>query len=271
MKTAKRNFNDDPHVFDQRGDVMGGYSVFARYYDELTANIDYRKRAEYFHRIIQQFKTTKENILLDLACGTGSISEEMARLGYDVIGIDNSEEMLGIAIEKKFDSGLPIQYLCQDMRKLDMFGTIDVTICALDSINHLDNIDDVKKVFSRVSLFAEPNGLFIFDVNTLYKHRKILANNTFTYETDNVYCVWENSLNEKTDEVKMNLEFFELTANGLYERSSDSFSEKAYSTELIDKLLTETGFEILVRYDDDTFSPPNTATQRLVYAARKIK
>ena len=87
---------------------MSSYSVFARYYDDLTANIDYRKRAEYFDSIIKKFKSTKENILLDLACGTGSISEKMAELGYDVIGVDNSEEMLGIAIEKKFDSGLPI-------------------------------------------------------------------------------------------------------------------------------------------------------------------
>lgn len=250
---------------------MSGYSVFARYYDELTANINYRKRAEYFHTIIQKFKTTKENILLDLACGTGSISEEMAKLGYDVIGVDYSEEMLGIAIEKKFNSGLPIQYLCQDMRDIDMFGTIDVTICALDSINHLASIDDVRKVFQRVSLFAEPDGLFIFDVNTLYKHRKILANNTFTYETDNVFCVWENSLNHSNDEVKMNLEFFEKLENGLYSRSSDCFSEKAYSENLIENLLTETGFQLIAKYGDDSFSIPAENTQRIVYTTRKIK
>lgn len=250
---------------------MSGYSVFARYYDELTANIDYKKRAEYFHAIIRKFKTTKENILLDLACGTGSISEEMAKLGYDVIGVDYSEEMLGIAIEKKFDSGLPIQYLCQDMRCIDMFGTVDVTICALDSINHLGSLDDVRRVFRRVSLFAEPDGLFIFDVNTLYKHRKILADNTFTYETENVYCVWENSLNCSTDEVKMNLEFFERLENGLYSRSSDSFSEKAYSEDELENLLAETGFELLAKYGDDSFDPPAEETQRIVYTARKIK
>lgn len=249
---------------------MSGYSVFARYYDELTANIDYRKRAEYFHAIIRKFKTTKENILLDLACGTGSISEEMAKLGYDVIGVDYSEEMLGMAIEKKFDSGLPIQYLCQDMRNIDMFGTVDITICALDSINHLGSLDDVRKVFERVSLFAEPDGLFIFDVNTLYKHRKILADNTFTYETENVYCVWENSLNRSTDEVKMNLEFFERLDDGLYSRSSDSFSEKAYSEEELEKLLSETGFELLAKYGDDSFNSPAEDTQRIVYTARKI-
>ena len=249
---------------------MKGYSVFARYYDDLTANIDYKKRAEYFHAIIKKFKTTKENILLDLACGTGSISEQMARLGYDVIGVDYSEEMLGIAIEKKFDSGLSIQYLSQDMRTIDMFGTVDVTICALDSINHLSSADDVKKVFQRVSLFAEPQGLFIFDVNTLYKHREILADNTFTYETDNVYCIWENTLNRNTDEVKINLEFFELEANGLYSRSSESFSEKAYSTELLDEMLCDCGFEILAKYGDDSFAPPENTTKRIVYVARKI-
>lgn len=249
---------------------MSGYSVFARYYDDLTANIDYVKRGEYFHEIIKKFKATKENILLDLACGTGSISEVMAGLGYDVVGVDLSDEMLGMAIEKKFDSGLNIQYLCQDMRQLDMYGTIDVTICALDSINHLASLDDVRKVFENVAFFSEQEGLFIFDVNTRYKHRHILANNTFTYETEDVYCVWENTLVPETDEVKMNLEFFEREENGLYSRSSDSFSEKAYSEEDIERLLKNAGFEVLAKYGDDTFAPPTETTQRIVYAARCI-
>ena len=250
---------------------MSGYNAFARYYDQLTANIDYKKRGEYFHSIIQKFKTTKENILLDLACGTGSISEVMAGLGYDVIGVDNSDEMLGMAIEKKFDSGLNIQYLCQDMRKLDMFGTIDITICALDSINHLASLNDVRKVFENVAFFSELGGLFIFDVNTVYKHRKILADNTFTYETDDVYCVWENTLNRETDEVKMNLEFFELEENGLWSRSSDSFSEKAYSENDIEELLSQCGFELLGKYGDDTFDSPAEDCQRIVYTARCIR
>lgn len=246
------------------------YSAFARYYDSLTANIDYRKRAEYFHAIINKFHQTNGNILLDLACGTGSISEEMAKLGYDVIGVDCSDEMLGIALDKKFDNNSNIQYLCQDMRRLDMFGSMDITICALDSINHLANIEDVRKVFENVAFFSEPDALFIFDVNTLYKHRNILADNTFTYETDEVYCIWENTLVPETDEVKMNLEFFELEENGLYSRSSDSFSEKAYSESDIEKLLAETGFEILGKYGDDTFSSPAPDCQRIVYAVRCI-
>ena len=250
---------------------MAGYSVFARYYDQLTANIDYRKRAGYFNDIIRKFRDTDGGILLDLACGTGSISEEMARFGYDVIGVDNSDEMLGIALDKKFDSGLDIQYLCQDMRRLDMYGTIDVAICALDSINHLPSLEDVRKVFENVAFFSELGGLFIFDVNTAYKHRHILANNTFTYETDSVYCIWENTLVPETDEVKIDLEFFELEENGLYSRSSDSFSEKAYSEEDIERLLEECGFELLAKYGDDSFSPPEETSQRIVYAARCIR
>lgn len=255
----------------ERSDKMSGYSAFARYYDELTANIDYRRRGEYFHGIIKQFRATEGNILLDLACGTGSISEVMAGLGYDVIGVDNSEEMLDMAIEKKLDRGLDIQYLCQDMRRLDMFGTVDVTVCALDSINHLPGLDDVRKVFEGVAFFSEQGGLFIFDVNTVYKHRKILADNTFTYETDNVYCVWENTLDPDTDAVRMELEFFEKEENGLYSRSSDSFTEKAYSEEDIERLLQDSGFELLAKYGDDSFDPPAEQSQRIVYVARCVR
>ncbi len=250
---------------------MSGYSAFARYYDELTANIDYVKRGEYFHSLIKKFGKTDGKILLDLACGTGSISEVMAELGYDVIGVDNSDEMLGIAIEKKFDKGLNIQYLCQDMRKIDMFGTVDVTVCALDSINHLSSLNDVRKVFEGVAFFSEIGGLFIFDVNTLYKHRRILADNTFTYETNNVYCIWENTLDAGTDEVRMHLEFFEREENGMYSRSSDDFSEKAYSEEELEKLLEECGFELLAKYGDDTYEAPADTTQRIVYTARCIR
>ena len=262
--------SDTPY-HESGGVILGSYSAFARYYDELTANIDYVKRGKYFHSLIEKFAGTEGKILLDLACGTGSISEVMAELGYDVIGVDYSDEMLGIAIEKKFDKGLSIQYLCQDMRKIDMFGTVDVTICALDSINHLSSLNDVRKVFEGVAFFSEIGGLFIFDVNTPYKHREILADNTFTYETDNVYCIWENTLDATTDEVKMHLEFFEREENGMYSRSSDDFSEKAYSEDELEKLLEECGFEILARYGDDTYEAPVETTQRIVYTARCIR
>ena len=246
------------------------YNIFARYYDDLTKNINYQDLAEYFHTIIKKYEGKENGILLDLACGTGNVSEEMSRLGYDVIGVDNSEEMLNRAFEKKYDSGLNVQYICQDMRKLDMFGTIDVTICVLDSINHLDSLEDITQIFSRVSLFSEPNGLFIFDVNTKYKHEKVLANNIFIYETDDIYCVWENSYQKETNEVKINLEFFERNGS-IYKRYSENFSEKAYDIADLDKALLDNKFEILAHYDGFSLNSPNNKSERIVFVARQVK
>ena len=245
---------------------MSGYSAFARYYDELTANIDYKKRGEYFHSIIQRFKTTKENILLDLACGTGSISEVMAGLGYDVIGVDNSDEMLGIALDKKFDSGLDIQYLCQDMTELDMYGTIGAAVCALDSLNHLESADDLRAVFERVALFCDKDAVFLFDVNTVYKHEKVLADNTFVYETDDVFCVWENEYlgNGVTD---IQLDFFERDGD-IYRRSSDGFTETAYPRELTEQMLTDAGFEICGVFEYPTGNEPTENSEKLTFAAK---
>lgn len=248
---------------------MGGYGSFSFFYDLLTGNISYKKRAEYFDMLIKKHGGRK-NILLDLACGTGSLSEEMSRLGYDVIGVDSSEEMLNEAIEKKIESGLNIQYLCQDMTRLDMFGTIDVTLCALDSLNHLPDLAAVEKTVGRVSLFCEPKGLFIFDINTPHKHRNILGNNTFVYDMEEVYCVWQNTYSEKDNRVDMCLDFFERREDGLYSKYEDEFSEIAFDESVIDSILIKNGFEIAAKYDYDTVSPPKPDSEKLVYAAKKI-
>lgn len=248
---------------------MSGYNCFAYYYDRLTQNISYKDRAEYYDSLVKKHGG-KKNILLDLACGTGSLSEEFARLGYDVIGTDSSMEMLNEALDKKFDSGLPIQYLCQDMTELDMFGTIDVTVCALDSVNHLGSLEDIRKTFSRVSLFCEPEGLFLFDINTPYKHRNVLANNTFVYDMEDVYCVWQNYYSEEDNRVDMCLDFFELGEDGKYSRYSDEFSEIAFECSVIENVLQENGFEVVGKYDYDSFDEPCDTSEKIVYAAKKI-
>lgn len=248
---------------------MSTYQHFAQFYDRLTANISYKKRAEYFDTLISRFGG-KKGILLDLGCGTGSLSEEMAKLGYDVIGVDTSAEMLNIALDKKYESGLPIQYLQQDMTKLDMFGTIDVTLCALDSLNHLSDFSAVEKTFARVSLFSEPDGLFIFDVNTPYKHRNILGDNTFVYDLDDIYCVWQNRLDEKQDKVFINLDFFERQGE-VYSRWEESFCERAYSVEALDKALKNVGFEVLAHFDYDTLEESRDNSEKIVFAARKVR
>lgn len=246
--------------------MNNSYGVFAEFYDALTSNIDYKKRAEYFDSVVARFGGKQKGLLLDLACGTGSLSEQLDELGYDVIAVDYSQQMLGIAMDKKFDSGRNIQYLCQDMRELDMFGTIDVTICALDSLNHLDSLDDIKRVFEKVYLFCEPGGLFIFDINTEYKHKEILGEHTFIYDTDDVYCVWQNTCNGS--KVTIELDFF-VPENGAYQRYEESFCENAYPLSEIENALRETGFEILMCCDGDSDEPVCETTQRAVFAVRK--
>ncbi|MDE5769847.1 MAG: class I SAM-dependent methyltransferase [Oscillospiraceae bacterium] len=253
------------------------YMNFAAFYDHLTQNVNYPKRAERLDFLIRKYLRTETDgkLLLDLACGSGSLSEALALLGYDVIGVDNSPEMLNQAMQKKFRSGLPIQYLCQDMRELDMFGTIDVTVCMLDSLNHLNSLADIQKVFARVSLFAQPGGLFIFDMNTLYKHHEILNHQIFLYDTEEVFCVWENHL--KNDTVEMQLTFFENSEqDSCYYRTDEFITETAYPTDKIIQTLKNAGLELLEVFDADQnldtpeiLSPVSEQTQRILWIARK--
>ena len=160
--------------------------------------------------------------------------------------------MLCEAMEKSSEEGLNILYLRQKMQNIDLYGTINTCICTLDSINHLTDEKDVAKTFDRVGLFMDDDGLFIFDVNTVYKHRRVLCDNAFVYETDKVFCVWQNSLSEN-DVVEINLDFFE-EENGVYYRTSESFCERAYSDECIRKMLS----------DADLRRKPCTVTSALI-------
>lgn len=249
--------------------MMNSYSRFAQYYDLLTVNIDYKARAKYFDKIVDKFGG-KKGVLLDLGCGTGSLTECFSKLGYDCLGIDISQEMLTVALDKKIDNDLPIQYLHQDMRKLKLFGGLDVTVCALDALNHLSSLDDILKTFKGVSEFTNPDGLFIFDMNTIYKHKNILSDNTFVYDMDEVYCVWQNTYKTKKNEVLIELDFFEKRGD-VYCRYEESFSEYAYKTEEIDRLLIESGFKIEAHYDYDTFNEPDKKSEKIIFVARKVK
>ena len=249
-----------------------GYSAFAQFYDALTANVEYAARAAHMQQLIEKWlpEQMPEHILLDLACGTGSLSEAFARLGWDVIGIDSSEDMLNEALDKKYDSGLPVQYLKQDMRAIDLFGTLTVTVCALDSLNHLQTEDDLRRTFSRVNLFSDAGALFLFDVNTEYKHREILADQCFVYELPEAVCVWQNHLTPHAPDwpVTIELDFFEHTQGRSYLRESEEFTERIYPPELLEALLRETGFTLLEVLDGDTYAAPVPETQRLLYIAR---
>ena len=246
-----------------------GYETFARYYDGLTENVDYPKRAAYFDGLIQKHKRSAGVVLLDLACGTGSMSEEMCRLGYDVIGVDFSYGMLSRAMEKKMESGLPIQYVCQDMRELELYGTVDITLCTLDSLNHLNCFADVETVFHKVSENLEPGGLFLFDMNTPYKHRSVLGSQIYIYDTDDVYCVWENQYEPKDHTVTICLDFFELDEDGRYIRSGEEIIEHAYEPEQVASALKQAGLTVIGCYHADSEEPLHADSQRMIFVARK--
>lgn len=243
------------------------YDIFSEFYDSLTDNVEYKKRADYFCRLLS-LCNVKDGILLDLGCGTGSMSIEMAERGFDVIGVDSSIGMLNAARQKCFEYGNRILLLNQEMQNIDLFGTVDAAICVLDGINHLPSAKDVKKTFEKVSLFMNPGGAFVFDVNTLYKHEFVLADNAYIYETENVFCAWQNNYNPEDGSVDIELDFFE-EEDGAYYRSSESFSEMAYELDTIKKMLEESGFEVMGIYDDMTFEPVKADTERAVFSARK--
>ncbi len=243
-------------------------SAFAAWYDLLTGEIDYPARANYFDTMIRQrYPVKADTILLDLACGTGKLSVEFSRLGYDVIGVDASEDMLCEAMAKGYGGEKPVLYLCQGMDSLDLYGTVDVTVCALDSLNHMTDPAKVRAALGKVGLFTSPGGLFIFDVNTEYKHREILGNQTFVYDLDDVYCVWQNSTDSSLL-TEISLDFF-VREGSRYRREEEQFAERAYSFAVLTGWLEEAGFELLDIYAGDTFSPVADTTQRAVFVARK--
>ena len=171
---------------------MAGYKDFAFFYDLLMKNADYEGRFDYIIGLLTE-NGIGEGILLDMACGTGTLSKMFAQKGFDVVGVDASEEMLSKAQEKKLEENFDALFLCQKMEELDLFGTIDAAVCTLDSLNHVTEKGKIIEIFRRVALFMNDGGVFVFDVNTLYKHRKVLGNNAFLFDTENVFCAWQNT------------------------------------------------------------------------------
>jgi len=244
------------------------YSEFADVYDILMKDAKYKKRTAYLWKLFKTHGKTPK-LLLDLACGTGEFSCSFAEKGVEVIGVDMSEDMLAVAREKTADNGLDILYLCQKAEELDLYGTVDGAICCLDSLNHITDINKLCKAVKRVSLFMEEGSLFIFDLNTEYKHRNILGNNTFVIDEDEVYCVWQNRFDEKRLITEINLDFF-MEDGDTYIRSSESFKERAYTKEQIEGILNKAGLEIQAVYDDLSFESPKEDSQRIIYVTKKV-
>ena len=248
---------------------MAGYqTAFARYYDALTADVDYRARGAYLKRLAERHGG-RFRLVLDLACGTGSLAVELARLGAEVIAVDGSGEMLAQAMNKSAGLTPPVLYLCQGMEELDLYGTVDTTLCTLDSLNHLPDREALRRVFHRVWLFTEPGGLFLFDMNTPYKHREVLGGAAFVRETPEVCCVWQNTLDPRDDSVEIQLDFFAREMGDRYRRYSECFREAAWPREEVQELLKAEGFRLLELRGDYTDAPPGPREERVVYIARR--
>ena len=245
------------------------YDNFSAVYDSLMYDADYKKRTAYLLKLFKKYGK-KPSLLLDLACGTGNFSNEFSKNGIEVIGIDMSEDMLSVAREKSAEQGLEVLYLCQKAEELDLYGTVDGAVCCFDSLNHITDYRNFCNAIERVSLFLEKDCLFIFDLNTPHKHKCILADNVFVIENEDVYCVWANKYKEKNSVVDISLDFF-LEENGLYERFSEKFSERAYNSAEVESALQKAGLQVVAIFDDLTENPLKSDSERAIYVTRKVK
>lgn len=226
------------------------YSVLAPYYDEWNGEIDYAAWADGIEGFFERYATGRIRDVLDLACGTGRMTVELAKRGYELIGIDRSPEMLNIArtaAEKAGETVSPrILYLMQEMTSFELYGTVDAVISCLDSVNHLTSNSDLTRCFSLVHNYLNPDGLFLFDVNSRRKFVEIYADKTYIFEDPGVFCVWENRYARGACDFRITL--FREEGKGRYRRYEATERERLYSLPTLKKSLLDTGFEWIGAY-----------------------
>lgn len=242
------------------------YSSFAAFYDAFTENVEYKKRTDYICRLFKKYGKMP-TLLLDAACGTGSFSVEFAKRGISVIGADISADMLSIAAEKC--EGEDVLLINSALSELDLYGTVDGAVCLLDSLNHITDYKELCRSIARISLFLEKASLFIFDVNSEYKHSEILGDNTFSLENEDVFCVWRNRYLKRQKTTEITLDFFEKNGD-TYNRYTESFLERAYTDKEITAALKKAGLETVAILGENTVKSPKKDCQRKVFVARKV-
>lgn len=244
------------------------YSSFAAFYDSLQSDVMYEQRAGYIARLFKKYDRLPTQ-LLDVACGTGGFSLQFAKMGMAVTAADPSPEMLSVAQKKASATDLDIMLVCQSARDTKLPYAVDGAVCCLDSINHIIDKRELKASFRAVAAAVKDGGLFIFDVNTPFKHRNILSGNTFVIENDDVYCVWQNSDCEKNGIVGICLDFFGKDADGKYIRTTEEFAERAYTDEEIRDMLEPAGLEVVAVLGDMSFKAPKACDERVIYVTKK--
>ena len=246
---------------------MSSYDFLAGCYDRLTYDVDYSAWADYIEKHFAKAPLPGRTVL-DLACGTGSLTRELALRGYEMIGADQSPEMLAEAAEKNRGAA-PIEpiFLCQSMEKLDLYGTIDACVCCLDSVNYVTDPKKRARAFQRVHLFLMPGGLFLFDVNTPEKLAG-LDGQVFLDETEDAYCVWRAEFSRRICTYFMDI--FRLDpSTGQWDRGEELHRERAYTVEELTALLEGAGFVDVQTWGERKLRPPKPGEQRIFFTARK--
>lgn len=240
---------------------MDAYGEFAFLYDELTSDVNYSLFFSYIKQILEK-NNCEPQLVLELACGTGSLTKLLAKDGYDVIAADRSEQMLSVAREKCPD----VLFLEQDMTSFELYGTVDLILCMLDSVNYVTDKRKLLSMFRLVNNYLNPGGLFLFDINSPHYLKKVIGNNTFVEETDRIFYVWDNEC--KKDRVHFYLTFF-VKEGQAYRRFDEVHTERIYQQQEILDLLEQSGLNPLAVYGDFTFEKPRKNADRIFFLAGK--
>ena len=247
---------------------MESYGRFAGVYDVFMDNVNYREWADYIIETLAQ-DGIRDGLVLELGCGTGTVTEMLADAGYDMIGIDNSEEMLAEAMEKRAESGHDILYLLQDMQDFELYGTVRAVISVCDSMNYLTDEEDLEYLFALVNNYLDPGGLFIFDMNTIHKYRDVIGDTTIAEDREDGSFIWENSYDRENALNVYELALFLPREDGLYEKCEEEHVQKAYSIEAIKAMIAKAGMELVAVCDAYTHNPGDENCERLTFVARE--
>ena len=252
--------------------MTGGYSVLAEVYDKLNGSVDYEAFADFIEKCFENYLSEKPELVLDLGCGTGNVTIPLARRGYDMTGLDISPDMLAKAYTRAAETETEgIMFLEGDMCDFELYGTVGAVVCCLDGINHLLEAEDVKRCFALVHNYLDPDGLFVFDVNTPYKFRHVYGDNDYVLEEDGAVCAWRNRLSEDGEQCDFHLTVFERGRTGLYRRRDGVQSERCYGDDKLREMLTEAGFEVIGIFEALSFDEPKAESERWHVVARAKK
>ena len=247
---------------------MNSYEALAGHYDELTEDVAYTRRADFVEKLMGRSRVPVKTVL-DLACGTGTMTAIFTRRGYELVSVDASADMLAVAREKTAGiPGEPPVFLQQDMPRLDLYGTVEAAICCLDSLNYLTRPSDLRRTLGRLRLFIQPGGVLIFDVNTPYKLQN-LDGQVFLDEREDVYCVWRTEYNRRSRVCTYYMDLFSQEKGELWRRDFEYHRQRAYTVEELEGYLREAGFTRIRTFGDCRMRPPRENEERIYFCANR--